>query len=222
MKLTARDHAVLRDLAYSHVLSRDHLLSLGYFSSVTRANTRLRALRAEGLVRTLDTPFFAQSLHAVGRKAAVLFPTELARLVQNRAPSPRFLRHALAVTDVRTALTKRSGAGWKFEQELWRKVDGEEVRPDGLVLSPVPVFVEVDLGHVSSGKFASKLASYRTLAASTACQRLYGFPRFRLLVVTTGRSRADRLTRLFPPDAGFDLLVETFQSIGVSPLRPWS
>lgn len=222
MRLTCRDHELLRDMAFSHALSRDQMIALGYFQSITRVNTRIRQLAGIGLVRRLDTPFFSQSLYGVAPKAAELLDARLSRLIAARDASPRFLRHALTATDVRIALTRRSNAAWRFEQQLWRKVDEYEVRPDGLLEAAIPVFIEIDLGHVSLPKFKSKLLGYRALALSGQCASLYGFSDFRLLAVTTGRLRSRHLSRQMPADPGFEFLVQTYAELGLAPTNPWS
>lgn len=225
MKLTRRDRIIVRDVALSIVLSRDHFIRLGYFSSVTRANTRLRELTKLGLVQRLETPFFAQSLYGAGPKATDVLEGHVGRLTQARTASPRFIQHALNVADVRIALTNRSHAEWRHEQFLWRTLPGlerQEVRPDGLLLAKVPIFVEVDLGNVSLAKFRAKLLSYRALALSGSCEQLYGFADFRLLVVTTGSLRSRHLSRQLPNPPGFELLVQTFGDLGLAPTPNWS
>lgn len=225
MKLTPRDRELIRDVGLSHVLSRDLTIRLGYFGSVTRANTRLRQLGNEGLVKRLDTAFFSQGLYTVGPLAHELFEPALARLVRARAGSPRFLLHALATGEVRAELTRRSGASWRFEQELWRKLpgpEGGEVRPDGLVTAGVPVFVEVDLGNASLPKVRAKLDAYRSLARSGLCRDLYGFEDFNLLVVTTGNLRSRHISRQLPDDPGFGFMTQTFKDLGLACPSSWS
>lgn len=221
-RLTQRDLQVMEDVAKSHALLRGHLLKLGYFTSVTRLNTRMRELVGLGLVRRLETPFFNESLYIVSPKWGELLSPELAGLIKSRPASPRFLRHCLAVSDMRIALTKRSGGKWLFEHELWRTVDGNQVRPDGAIVGKSLVLIEVDLGNVSLPKFKQKLFGYQTLASSGQCQRLYGHKDFRLLVVTSGKRRARHLSRLLPSNPGFGYLVETFESLGVALTPSWS
>jgi hypothetical protein len=225
VRVTERDIRLVRDLALSHVLSRDQILALGYFSSVTRANTRLRELAKIGLVRRLETPFFCQSLYAATKCAGEVVGPQVARLLKVRAPSPRFVQHALAVTEVRLVLRRLAEGEWRFEQQLWRSLEGSpkrEIRPDGLYLASHASFVEVDLGHVSLSKFREKLLSYRALAHSGACRNLYRFDSFRVLVVTTGPLRSRHLRRQLPPDPGFELLMRTFSDLGAALISSWS
>lgn len=225
MRITPRDVRLVKDLALSHVLSRDQILQLGYFGSVTRANTRLRELARLQVVKRYETPFYTQGLHIPGPKAVEVVDVRIGNLLCSRAGSPRFLQHALSVTNVRIALARKAAGQWRFEQQIWRSQRGDqsfEVRPDGLFLAATPIFVEVDLGHVSPAKFKEKLKSYQQLALSGTCESLYGFSSFRLLTVTTGTLRARHLRRLLPHDAGFEHLVQTFAEVGAAPATNWS
>ncbi len=222
MRLTKRDGLLLEDLAHSHVLSRDQILELGYFSSITRVNTRLRDLQKHRFVNVLDTPFFGQRLYQCGKQARDVVSVRTARLIVPRQVSPRFLQHALATTNVRIALRRRGEAQWRFEQELWRKVSGVEIRPDGLFLGQSAIFVEVDMGHVAPAKFREKLLAYGVLSGSGQCKTLFGFSDFRVLTVTTGSLRARHLRRLHSNDAGFPFLVQTFEEVGAAPISSWS
>ncbi|MBV6459371.1 MAG: hypothetical protein HONBIEJF_02519 [Fimbriimonadaceae bacterium] len=223
MRLTTRDLRVLRDVALSHALTRDQLIKLGYFGSVTRANTRLRELGREGLVHRLQTPFFNQSIYTVGHKATEVVGERIAKILRRRSPSPRFLQHALLVTDTRIALLSKDGGTWHFEQQLWRQLSsGNQVRPDGLLVSLGATFVELDMGHVDPKKFRTKLLNYQELALSGQCSNLYGFDRFSLTTVTSGKTRARHLNRLTPSDAGYEHKVQTFAEVGVILSNPWS
>ncbi len=222
MRLTDRDLKLVRDLAFSHVLSRDQILELGYFGSVTRVNTRLRELAQLEFIRVLETPFFAQRLYTAGRQAKGVLSDRISNLLKGREQTPRFLQHALATTNVRIALTRKKGANWKFEQELWRKLEGIEIRPDGLLLSDTPIFLEVDMGNVAPAKFREKLMAYDALASSNRCRSLYGFAQFRVLAITSGPLRAKHLHRLAPPESTFGFLTQTFADIGATPISSWS
>jgi hypothetical protein len=207
------------------VLSRDQILHLRYFGSATRANTRLRALVKLQLIKRYETAFYSQGLYIPGPSASEVTGERIARIIGGRSGSPRFLQHALSVTNVRIALSRKSEGQWRYEQQLWRSCEETprfEVRPDGLFLASTPIFVEVDLGHVAPAKFAEKLRFYARLSESGNCASLYGFPAFRLLTVTTGSLRARHLRRLLPREAAFELLVQTFEEVGAAPISSWS
>jgi len=89
-------------------------------------------------------------------------------------------------------------------------------------MASLPIFVEVDMGHASAPRFKEKLTAYQALADSGRCQSLYGFSQFRVLVVTTGPLRSRHLRRLQPSGADFELLVQTFDEVGATPITPWS
>lgn len=226
MRLTPRDVRLLRDIALSHVLSRDQILALGYFSSVTRANTRMRELSGLGLARRLSTPFFGQGLYQVTPRSGPILGERISPLVQGRTGSPRFLQHALATTNVRIQLLSRPAVTWRFEQQASCafRFGGRtwEVRPDGLCLAEdLVTAIEVDLGHVAPAKYKEKLRAYEAFTASGEVGRSWHCATFRLLTVTTGPLRAGRLARLVPSTT-FEHEVLTFDAMGVASIGCWS
>lgn len=109
VRITDRDKKLVSDLALSHLLSRDQILELGYFSSICRLNTRLRELSAIKLVRRLETPFFNQSLYMAGHFAHEVVGVQVSKLLESRSNFPRFVRHALSVSSTRIALCRKGG-----------------------------------------------------------------------------------------------------------------
>lgn len=227
MMLTERDRKLVFEIAMSHVLSRDQILGLGMFGSVTRVNTRLRVLRELGLVRLLETPYFKGSLYVPGINAAEVLRERPSRLIANRQPSPRFLRHALATTNIRLALSAKGATDWRFEPMLWRTFESgghtREVRPDGMAITiKGALLVECDLGHVSPQKYAEKLAVYHEFLRSGHADRLWGISDFNLLTVTTGRLRAEKLKALEPVPCSYGYLVQTYEEVGAAFVGGWS
>jgi len=228
VQLTNRDLQVLKDMALSHVLSRDQILELGYFSTVTRVNTRLRELMGIGLVKRLETPFFSQSLYMASAAATDVIGERIAPLLASRSGSPRFLQHALCVTNARIRLLRKGASAWRFEQQLRATfgVAGKpmEVRPDGLALFPEMglLAVEVDLGHVNPAKFTEKLRAYEAFNATGECERAWGESSFRLLTLTTGSLRAKHLARCLPTGLSLTHDVLTFDQFGVQAASNWS
>lgn len=227
MRITERDVRLVRDAALSHLLSRDQTIRLGYFGCVSRANGRLKAVVDAGLLKAADTPFFAQRLYVAGPRARDVVGDRIAALLSTRPPSPRFVRHALAVTEIRIALLERGGSGWRFEPQLRHSFffsGGRtlEVRPDGMiVLDGVVTMVEADLGNVAPPKFAAKLAAYARYLSCGEFGRAYGESSFRVLTVTTGEARRRRLAALAPRQ-GPELLFETFEGLGADLPGGWS
>lgn len=225
MKLTERDVRLLKDLALSRVLSRDQLLKLGYFESVNRCNRTMARLAGAGYMLVLETPFQRQRLYSASREAAEIVGARTARYLTNRKLTPRFLVHALAVTEVRAALLRRGASSWRFEAQLRHSFTYHgktlEVRPDGMSLSEgKPTLLEVDLGHCSSGKFRAKVAAYRAYALSGAFERAYSAPEIAVLTVTTGSLRKRRLEKLAEGDERFGFL--TFEELGAAKPEVWS
>ena len=227
MRLTLRDNRLIRDMALSHVLSRDQVIELRYFSSVTRANTRLRELRSLGLVRRIETPFFGQALYSVGPKAKEVLGERIGPIVAGRTGSPRFLKHSISVTDVRIALIDRGGTAWRFEQQLRSSFEylgrTYEVRPDGMAIgSSGPIALEVDLGHVAPAKFKAKLDAFDAFVRSGEALRQWRHESFKLLTITTGPLRASRLKRLVSRDCPYEFACMTFDQLGLPKVGSWS
>lgn len=227
MRLTTRDQRLVRDLALSHVLSRDHIIKLGHFSSITRTNARLLALRRLDFVRRIETPFFAQSLYMAGPRAGQVTGEKIAQLLKDRAESPRFLQHALTVTNLRLALLAKGADDWRFEQQLRRTFTHQgrtfEVRPDGLVLTAKgPLAIEVDLGHASLPKLTQKLAAFDLFLRSGECEAQWGFIQFNLLISTTGPLRCRHIERLIPKGIAQRCAVQTLTDLGAELVGGWS
>ena len=227
MRLTTRDVQLVKDIGLSHTMSRDQIVNLGFFTSVTRANTRLRELGEEGFVSRIKTPFFGQLLYMAGPNAANIVGERIIPLLAGRASSPRFIQHALSVTNTRIALNDLGGSVWRFEQQLWRKFEYEgrsfEIRPDGLSHLPKgPMVVEVDLGHVAPAKFKEKLNAYNAFLKSGACDHLWDLSEFAVLTVTVGDLRASRLQRQTPQDARFQHICKTFKALNIPTVGGWS
>ncbi|HEY3780315.1 MAG TPA: replication-relaxation family protein [Fimbriimonadaceae bacterium] len=226
MRLTQRDISLIRDIALSHVLSRDQVLGLSYFSSVSRTNVRLKMLVRGRYLRILVTPFFKQNLYIAGPDALAAVGEKIARLIRGRGRSPQFLQHALAVTNVRINLKERGFTFWRFEQQLWQDFTWRghryEVRPDGLAYREgVPVFIEVDLGHVAAAKFASKLDGYQAFQESGRLAEIFGTEFLSVLVVTTGKLRKTNLREVSQRFATPWLTLQTFEELEICCPGAW-
>jgi len=227
VKLTQRDQKLVRDMALSHVLSRDQVIRLGYFSSITRANARLLALKRLGLIRRIETPFYSQSLYMAGPAACEIAGSHVAAILKDRSESPRFIQHALSVTNVRLALLAKGAHGWKFEQQLRRTFTFQEktleVRPDGLIhTTKGPLALEVDLGHASLPKLSLKLAAFDHFLRSGECEAQWEFTRFNLLIATTGALRSRHIEQLIPKGMASSCAVTTMEELGAELVGGWS
>ncbi len=225
MKLTERDAKLVRDVALSTVLSRNQVLQLGYFSSVSRANRRLQFLCAEGLLQAIDTPFHAQRLYSVGRHTPTVLGDNLSRMLTCRTLTPRFIQHALAVTELRIGLADAASV-WRFEAQVRHQFSfgnqDIDLRPDGLLLADSEaIFVEADLGHVSMPRFEKRFEGYSNYINGGNYGSVYGRRCPRVLLVTTGdlrKSHLEQVARAF----GIEIDVKTFSSLSVPVLGGWS
>lgn len=227
MRLTSRDERLIRDIALSHVLSRDQIIALGYFNSVTRANTRLRELIRCKYIAKLATPYFGQHLYGAGSQAAPVAGERIARLLSGRRPTPRFVQHALAVTASRIALDSKGYRDWRFEAQLRHEFlwcgEMREIRPDGMArFDGLPTLIEVDLGHVTPLKFARKLKTYEAFALSGELLEVWGDTSLSILVLSCGRLRCSRLKRFIPTDSPVAFQIATFDDLGISVAGGWS
>lgn len=227
MILTDRDRALVLDLTLSHALIRDQVIQLGFFESISRANSRLKSLREAGFIRRLATPYFTQTIYAPGRLAIEIVGSHAANLIAKRAESPRFLQHALSVTNTRIYLRKRGATLWRFEPELRTSfqdgMSSGEVRPDGLAISSkAAIAVEVDMGHVCLSKLSKKLASYAAFRRSTALHESWQINDFNLLFVTTGKKRRGQIQRLCRQVNDVNCLVQTFEELQIETVGGWS
>jgi hypothetical protein len=165
-------------------------------------------------------------MYRAGPLAAVVAGERIAVLLSGRAPSPRFVRHALAVTEVRLAVEAR-GLAWRFEPQVRAEFEWRgkrlEARPDGVGLSADRVvFVEADLGNVSLGSFAKKLKGYAAYVDSGACRTAYGDARPEILAVTTGALRKRHLEGIPFPTAAARFRAVTFADLGLRVPGAWS
>lgn len=221
MRVTPRDIRLVRDVSLSHILSRDQAIRLGYFGSVSRANTRLKLLADAKYLKVFETPFHAQHLYQAGVKAGELLGGRIERIVSARTGSPRYIQHALAVTEIRLALSARGKDGWRFEVQARHSFEYGggvlDVRPDGLFLSgSKALFIEADLGTCSLGKFGKKCAGYARYLESGSFAASYGDIAMQVLTVTTGIQRASSLNRVMGQH-GLDFRVCTLEDLGITP-----
>lgn len=227
MKLTDRDIRLVRDVCISHVLSRDQILALNYFSSISRANRRLSLLVQDRYLKVHDVPFQHQRLFIAGPKASDIVGSRIASLVRSRAGTPRFLQHALAVTNVRIAITENEVSEWRFEAQIRDQfVHGSrrfQIRPDGALLTESAIqFIEADLGHVSSSKFAEKISGYYRYLESGRFQTVYGHRVGTVLVITTGKLRLFHLISVISASRRACFEFKTYEELSTATFGGWS
>ena len=223
--LQERDKRLLVDLFASRVMSRDQIIETGYFSSVPRANNRLAMLVRQGFVsRYLHETRGAgsQALYRAGRKAKSIvagglgYESETVSVQLGQGEAPMHLEHTLGLVDLRVLF--EAGAKecllkeftWlpealchheylvSFGHNQWQRRD---VRPDAVAMwqgddGKRVTFIELDLGHVSSKKYAGKVASYRQYQSDGAFEAVYEASSFTVLTITTGSLRLKHLKKL--------------------------
>ena len=201
MELTSRDSALLEDLALHQVMTRDQIIALGYFTSIPRANARLKhLLDAKLLSRIAIHPLVTarQSMYVVTKRARPLLDPRIAAMVGARSFTVKHIDHCLMVVAVRILFGKAGAAGWHSEPQVRHRytlkrggvAKTEDVRPDGLVsIDGRRIFIEVDRGNVALARIREKLASFDTYVSSGMFAATYpgGVPA--LLIVTTGARR---------------------------------
>ena len=198
-----RDRQFLRELAIMCVVDREQAKCAAGFTSTTRANVRLLALKRAGLLRR----FFVGTIG--GRALYALSPTG-AKLVGVPFRGPRrktdetlvadfFVMHQLRVNDVYTLLKRdptRKLVRWiAFHESL---ESGRSLIPDGYCEiaasgKTIAAFLEIDLGHESRTVWKGKVEAYLRYAASGNFAKQFGHAQFRVLVIANSVKRIQSL-----------------------------
>jgi hypothetical protein len=160
-----------------------------------------------------------QAVYGLGRAGAALAASHLGidragltKLRRRSVVGPLFLRHSLAVNDVRLCFLRSAQAHpvhslttWRYDLALpdrvpWPGRPGAwlPVRPDGYLTYRTPdhrldAFVEADLGTVTNRRWALRTQAYIAYRFSGRFHARYGVPSFRVLTVTTTRRRMANL-----------------------------
>ena len=127
MRLEERDRSLLCDLFWQRAMSRGQLQRL-YFSSLVRANARLRLLFDHGFVERYflpAAPYGAQAVYTLG-KAAVPTVARALELEEDEvrrgcrfSGTPTFLEHTLSVVEVRLSFHEACAQDLDLELERW-------------------------------------------------------------------------------------------------------
>lgn len=131
-----------------------------------------------------------------------------------------FVERRLAVNDVRISFTvgsQRSGyslEGWRYELPIREDVDDPDQKTPPLVLRPdayfallvnhrrLHLFLEMDMGTESHGRFAAKIRRYLTYKESHMFRTRFGGRSFRVLTVVPTLTRASALRRVTEDQGG--------------------
>ena len=239
--LTDRDRRLLIDLARHRIMSRSHIVRLGYFNSIARANSRLRLLFDHAYVRRQFVPdgsYGAEALYQPGLASAELVTHELgldrseALKVCRLNVAPLFLAHSLKVLDLRIGFLECAKSTdfevrrWLSESESFHeyalkdrsgKWKWHSLRPDACITASTASqtfngFVECDLGNCSGRAFSEKIQRYSDYLSSGIYEETYQEAGFKVLTVTTGERRMRALLELSVVAKGPEFLFTTFAS----------
>lgn len=225
-RMTERDRMIIAAVALHGAASRAQLMELGYFTSVSRANRRLRMLSDDNFLRrtyVATGPNRSETVYILGTagshivsEGCDLDPIELKRQT-NRVPARMFLEHHLLVLSVRL-LAERLTGGVRLAQFLTEpecrheykvvarsRTDRRLIKPDAVALfdragEQLPVFIEVDRGHVSLPQMSGMFERYGRYWTDGAFTDAYGNAAdtpFTVAVITTaGPRRINHLRNL--------------------------
>jgi hypothetical protein len=199
------------------LLSRDQLMALTPFRSLTRANTRLTGLVNIGLLKRKVLPMYpghgsAQSLYYLGKKAAEVVQLDSRALTSQIRQISRWelrqVEHALAanqvLVDFMTTLDSSGSSNleaFRSEPELRQAFLDRGLVPDGWIAwqsggRRFNCFIEVDLHHEGLTEWRQKVLAYLDYAESGLHQERFGFAGFRTLVLAKSAARVSNLRQI--------------------------
>ncbi len=215
LQITARDRRMIEFLHRFRLLTRDQIMAVAPFHSLTRANTRLAALTRAGVLSRKHLPIYpghgsAQSLYHLGRKAADVVPVDAGSVLQQVRQVSRWdlrqVEHVRAANGVLiglyTALSRaHSDVRFETEPELRNKFQGRTLVPDGWIAWAAEgkrfnCFLEIDLHHEGLTDWREKVLGYQTYADSGEHEGQFGFRGFRVLVLAQTARRLSGLRQV--------------------------
>jgi len=218
------------------LLSRDQLMTLAGFGSITRVNTRLALMVKTGLLRRKQMPVYpgggsSQALYFLGPRSAEVLATDRRVLTSQMRHSARAelrqVEHTLAANQVIVefvaSLKDRGPTGtgmiaFRTELELRRIFSDRRPVPDAWVSWRCDelrfnAFCEIDLGSEGLMEWRQKVLSYLDYAESGLHRERFGFGSFRVLVLARSQARLANLRRV-AESAGRLFLFGTLSAIG--------
>ncbi len=225
-RITQRDREIIADVALYGTASRSQLMELGHFSSISRANRRLRLLcEAKYLRRTFIAtgPHQNETIYILGPAGAAIAAEEcnldLKELKRqaSRTPQRMYLEHHLLVLSVRLQAREPWGnarlADFLAEPECRHDYEvvadtrrtRRLIKPDSVAIFDLdgkqfPVFIEVDRGHVSLPQMSGAFERYGRYWTDGAFANAYDADSeipFTVAVITTaGPRRISHLRQL--------------------------
>ena len=227
--LTERDRRLLEYVYRFRLLSRDQVMALAQFRSLTRANTRLGALVRAGVLKRKTLPVYpghgdAQALYYLGR-ASRLFLTlddsvisQLVRQVSRWDLSQ--VEHVRAANQALIALVScldgvnALATSFRTEPELRRRFLDHALVPDAWVewtfqARRYNCFLEIDLHHEGLHVWREKVLAYLAYAESGLHQEHFGYQAFRVLVLAGSAKRLEGLRHAASAAGRLFLFAET-------------
>lgn len=221
MRLMERDIEILKAVADYRILRQDHIQQL-FFGSKSTAQYRLSHLYQHGFLQRHFLPVYAgwsPTLYTLDKRGIAVLRHEcgLERVqIWDSENGHEFLSHTLAINDVRVAITlacrdaNYTLVQWKNEADLKAEYDrvtitNEKGKQQSISLIPdsyftietpqgkTSCFLEMDMGTMTVGRFATKIRAYLAYTQSGAYQQRYHTKSLRVLSITTSQTRCINL-----------------------------
>ena len=217
LALTKRDQRLLELLYRFRLLSRDQIMAVAGFGSLTRVNTRLAALVHARVLSRKVLPVYpgkgsAQALYFLGPASRTFVeadPEVVCRLIRQISRwDLRQVEHVIAanqvLVDASSALGRTPGAcliSFRTEPELRQMFSDRALVPDGWIAfendgKRFNCFVEIDLHHEGLAEWRTKVLRYLEYAQSGMHQERFGFRSFRVLVLAKTKARLCNLRQI--------------------------
>jgi hypothetical protein len=217
LALTERDQRLLVFLYRFRLLSRDQIMALAGFGSLTRVNTRLAALVCARVLSRKMLPVYpgkgsAQALYFLGPRSSAFLEADselVGRIVRQIARwELGQVEHVLAanqaLVDATSAFATMPEArllAFRTEPELRQLFSDRNLVPDGWIAFEYEgrrfnCFLEIDLHHEGLTEWRGKVLRYLEYAASGLHQECFGFRSFRVLVLAKSRARLKHLRQI--------------------------
>jgi Replication-relaxation len=198
MRVTDRDRRVILKLASARWLTTTQIATI-CFAGLTpeMARRRLRLLRDERYVRSVQSNAMAEALHTLGARGPELLGKERAEHVRLERALPKNLSHLIGINQIRNAVERSAQvdgvtlrfffASWQLQAQGWKLpvIPDAACRVECGERTATAVF-EYDRGQERpSYLLQTKFARYR--------EDLSGFPFSRVVIVTETAELRDRL-----------------------------
>jgi len=219
--LTERDFSILQALHDYRYLTADQLQRL-FFPSRHRAYERLAQLLTHQLLDRVFQGVYIDKmnqarLYILDRRGVEVLQTRSTRPLRwrksDKRVSPMFLKHNVAMNDVRIAATLASmhihgqQCSWRTDYELHQAYDRVQISTQDKPLAVIPdgywqlqtanrtahFFFEMDMGTMSIKRFQQKIRAYIAYSNSANLRQRFGTKSFRVLTVTLSQQRLQHL-----------------------------